>query len=99
MPLQTDPTVIYSALVEGRYRGIIYASDLKADSAYNTYRHAGLPPGPIANPGMASLRAVLHPPKTDFLYFVSDGAGHTKFSATLEEHTTHVAELRRQATQ
>jgi UPF0755 protein len=98
MPLQTDPTVIYAALLDGRYRGTIYASDLRADSAYNTYRHAGLPPGPIASPGLASLRAVLHPPKTEYLYFVSDGAGQTKFSATLGEHTAHVAELRRQGT-
>ena len=98
MPLQTDPTVIYAALLDGRYRGTIYASDLKADSPYNTYRHAGLPPGPIASPGLASLRAVLHPPKTDYLYFVSDGAGHTKFSTTLAEHTSHVAELRKQGT-
>ena len=94
MPLQTDPTVIYAALLESRYRGTIYASDLKAESAYNTYRHAGLPPGPIASPGLASLRAVLHPPTTDYLYFVSDGAGHTKFSKTLGEHSGHVAELR-----
>ena len=98
MPLQTDPTVIYAALLDGRYRGTIFASDLKADSAYNTYRHPGLPPGPIASPGLASLRAVLHVPKTDYLYFVSDGAGHTKFSTTLAEHTGHVAELRRQGT-
>ncbi len=98
MPLQTDPTVIYAALLDGRYRGTIYASDLKADSPYNTYRHPGLPPGPIASPGIASLRAVLHAPKTEYLYFVSDGAGHTRFSTTLAEHTGHVAELRRQGT-
>lgn len=98
MPLQTDPTVIYAALLDGRYRGTIYASDLKADSAYNTYRHAGLPPGPIASPGLASLRAVMHPPRTEFLYFVSDGAGHTNFSTTLAEHATQVAQLRRQGT-
>lgn len=99
MPLQTDPTVIYAALLESRYRGTIYASDLKADSAYNTYRHAGLPPGPIASPGLASLRAVLHPTTTEYLYFVSDGAGRTKFSKTLGEHTAHVAELRQGARQ
>ena len=99
MPLQTDPTVIYAALLEARYRGTIYASDLKADSAYNTYRHTGLPPGPIASPGMAALRAVLHPPTTEYLYFVSDGAGHTKFSKTLGEHTEHVAALRQGARQ
>lgn len=98
MPLQTDPTVVYAALLEGRYRGTIHASDLRSDSPYNTYRHPGLPPGPIASPGLASLRAVLNPPKTDYLYFVSNGAGRTVFSANLGEHTQHVAELRRQAT-
>ena len=98
MPLQTDPTVIYAALLEGRYRGTIHATDLQSNSPYNTYRHAGLPPGPIASPGLASLRAVLHPPKSEYLYFVSDGQGHTKFSTTLAEHSTHVAELRRQGT-
>ena len=97
MPLQTDPTVIYAALLDSRYRGTIYASDLKADSPYNTYRHAGLPPGPIASPGLASLRAVLHPPTSAYLYFVSDGAGHTRFSKTLGEHAGHVAELRQEA--
>lgn len=96
MPLQTDPTVIYAALLEGRYRGTIYASDLRSDSAYNTYRRTGLPPGPIASPGLQSLRAVLHPPQTEYLYFVSNGTGHTTFSASLREHAQHVAELRRQ---
>ena len=96
MPLQTDPTVIYAALLEGRYRGTVYASDLRSDSAYNTYRHPGLPPGPICSPGLASLTAALHAPRTDYLYFVSDGAGHTVFSKTLAEHGQHVAELRQQ---
>ena len=95
MPLQTDPTVIYAALLAGRYRGTIYASDLHADSPYNTYAHRGLPPGPICSPGLASLRAALHPASTEYLYFVSDAAGHSVFSRTLAEHATHVAELRR----
>lgn len=95
MPLQTDPAVIYAALLSGRYRGTIYASDLQFDSPYNTYRHAGLPPGPICNPGMASLRAALSPTRTDYLYFVSDAAGHSRFAATMEEHSRNVADYRR----
>ena len=61
MPLMTDPTVIYAAMLEKQYRGTIYQSDLKRDSAYNTYRHNGLPPGPIASPGIASLKAAMQP--------------------------------------
>lgn len=95
MPLATDPTVIYAALLEGRYRGKIFASDLQAASDYNTYRHAGLPPGPICNPGMAAFQAALAPAKTDYLYFVADAQGHSRFSATYAEHTQHVAEYRR----
>lgn len=95
MPLQTDPAVIYAALLSGRYRGTIYASDLQFDSPYNTYRHTGLPPGPICNPGMASLRAALAPTKSDYLYFVSDAAGHSRFAATMEEHAKNVGAYRR----
>jgi UPF0755 protein len=94
IPLATDPTVIYAALLENRYRGTIYASDLKADSAYNTYLHAGLPPGPICNPGIAALRAALSPAKTDYLYFVSDDQGHSRFSASLKEHSAQVQQYR-----
>jgi UPF0755 protein len=94
MPLATDPTVIYAALLENRYRGAIYASDLKAESPYNTYIHAGLPPGPIANPGVAALRAALSPAKTDYLYFVSDDQGHSRFSASLKEHSAQVQQYR-----
>ena len=93
--LATDPTVEYAALLEGRWRGTIYASDLQASSAYNTYRHAGLPPGPICNPGVAALRAAMHPAQTDYLYFVSDAAGHSRFSATLKEHEEKVQAYRR----
>ena len=84
MPLATDPTVIYAALLDNRWRGTIYASDLQSPSPYNTYKHTGLPPGPIANPGIASLPAALHPAQTDYLYFVSDAAGHTRFSVVSE---------------
>jgi UPF0755 protein len=95
MPLATDPTVIYAALLEGRYRGAIYASDLQSPSPYNTYRHTGLPPGPICNPGMAALRAAIHPEKTDYLYFVADAAGHSRFATTLKQHTENVEQYRR----
>ena len=94
MPLQTDPAVIYAGLLEGRYRGTIHASDLAAPSPYNTYRHTGLPPGPICNPGLASLRAAIHPAETSYLYFVSDAAGHSRFATTLEEQTANVASYR-----
>ncbi len=94
MPLQTDPTVIYAALLENRYRGTIYASDLKSDSPYNTYRHPGLPPGPICSPGVAALRAAISPAKSDFLYFVSDANGHSRFATTLKDHSANVHQYR-----
>jgi UPF0755 protein len=95
MPLATDPSVIYAALLQGRYRGAIYASDLQFDSPYNTYRNAGLPPGPICNPGIAALKAAIAPARTDFLYFVADAQGHSRFSATLKEHSQQVQSYRR----
>ena len=100
MPLMTDPSVIYAALLDGRYRGTIYQSDLEAESPYNTYRHAGLPPGPICNPGLASLKAAMNPARTDYLYFVAASAnpsGVSKFSATLAEHNRNVQEYRKAA--
>ena len=97
MPLMTDPTVIYAAMLEKQYRGTIYQSDLKRESAYNTYRHSGLPPGPICSPGTASLQAAMHPADSQFLYFVADpaAAGHSRFAATLEEHERNVIAYRR----
>jgi UPF0755 protein len=98
MPLETDPTVIYAALLGGRWRGAIYQSDLAAESPYNTYRHVGLPPGPICNPGAVSLRAAMDPARTKFLYFVaagSDPQGRSRFAETLEEHQRNVAAYRR----
>ena len=95
MPLQTDPTVIYAAELDGRWRGVIHRSDLDAASPYNTYRHAGLPPGPICSPGAAALRAAMHPAATPNLYFVADAAGHTRFSESLRQHAEQVEAYRK----
>jgi UPF0755 protein len=93
--LQADPSVIYAELLSGTYSGALHHNDMQFDSAYNTYRHAGLPPGPIANPGRSSLEAALHPAQTNYFYFVADGNGHHKFATTLEEHNKNVAAFRR----
>jgi UPF0755 protein len=95
IPLQADPSVIYAELLGGSYSGALHHNDMQFESQYNTYRHAGLPPGPIANPGKSSLEAALHPAPTKFYYFVSDGNGHHRFATTLEEHNKNVAALRR----
>jgi UPF0755 protein len=99
MPLQCDPTTVYAALVENRYRGVIHKSDLASANPYNTYAHSGLPPGPIANPGTAALAAALHPATTDYLYFVAkgDGSGSHHFSASLTEHEKAVLDYRKTA--
>jgi UPF0755 protein len=98
MPLNTDPSVIYGLELAGLWRGTIYASDLARNTPYNTYRHAGLPPGPICNPGIPSLRAAMASPKTNYLYFVAaglDAQGHSLFAATLDEHNRNVANYRK----
>lgn len=97
MGLAADPTIVYAAMLAGRYRGTIYQSDLQSDSPYNTYKYAGLPPGPISNPGVASLQAAMSPAKTTYLYFVADGSGngHHRFSSTYEEHEKNVLAYRR----
>jgi len=98
MPLMTDPSVIYGLEVRDQWRGAIYKSDLSRDTPYNTYLHPGLPPGPIANPGLPSLKAAMNPPETNYLYFVAAGAnpqGKSLFSTTLEEHTKNVSGYRR----
>jgi UPF0755 protein len=95
MPLQCDPTVIYALQLLDRYRGEIYRDDLALPSPYNTYVRAGLPPGPIANPGRASLEAALDPAATEYLYFVADAQGGHIFSATLDRHSEAVARYRR----
>lgn len=95
MRLQCDPTVIYGLERLGQYKGTLTGKDLSFDSPYNTYEHGGLPPGPIGNPGEASLRAALHPVETNFLYFVANTQGGHFFSATLEEHNKNVTKYRR----
>jgi len=99
-PLQCDPTVVYAARLNHRFiggsPGPITRRDLKFDSGYNTYRHAGLPPGPICNPGEASIRAAINPASGKFLYFVSNNHGGHLFARTLAEHQRNVARYRRQ---
>ena len=97
MKLDCDPTTIYAALLAGNYRGALHKSDLASGDPYNTYQHGGLPPGPIANPGVASIAAVLHPAETDYLYFVAraDGSGGHNFSATLAAQEANIVKYRR----
>ena len=97
MKLDCDPTTIYAALLERRYRGTIYRSDLASENPYNTYQHSGLPPGPIANPGQASIRAALQPAPSDALYFVlrPDGSGAHEFSKTIVAHQAATTRYRR----
>ena len=90
MALQCDPTVIYALELAGRYDGNVRRDDLSFDSPYNTYRYPGLPPGPIASPGKASLEAVVHPADTNYLYFVSKNDGSHVFASTLAEHAKNV---------
>ena len=95
MKLQSDPTVAYAASGgAGTLDRPITRADLDRDDPYNTYRIRGLPPGPICSPGLASLRAVTQPLRSDDLYFVADGSGGHVFSRTLDEHTRNVARWR-----
>src|SRR5271165_3614140 len=97
MPLMTDPSVIYGLQLQNAWRGTIYASDLQLDTPYNTYMHPGLPPGPIANPGVKSLKAAMQPAQTNYLYFVAaseNPQGKSLFAETLEEHNRNVAGYR-----
>jgi UPF0755 protein len=97
MRLDCDPTTIYAALLLGVYRGTIYRSDLDRSHPYNTYSHPGLPPGPIANPGVASIEAALHPAVSADLYFVKlpDDSGGHQFSTTLASHEAATERYRR----
>jgi UPF0755 protein len=97
MKLECDPTVIYAALVENRYRGTIYKSDLANPNPYNTYQNTGLPPGPIASPGLESLKAALEPAQTDDIFFVAQpgATGQHVFSKNLAEHNRAVEAYRR----
>ena len=99
MPLEADPTVQYAVAADpasversGWWKKALTASDLQVPSPYNTYVHAGLPPGPIANPGLASIEAVARPAETDFLFFVARPDGSHVFARTLEEHRRNVEE-------
>jgi len=92
MPLQMDPTVIYGVK---RFDGTVTGTDLRTAGPYNTYLNRGLPPGPIANPGLAALVAALNPSKAEYLYFVSKNDGSHTFSRTLPEHTRAVEQFRR----
>jgi UPF0755 protein len=95
MGLQCDPTVIYALQRAHRYDGNLTREDLQFDSPYNTYRYRGLPPGPIAAPGRASLEAAAHPADVPYLYFVSRGDGSHVFATTLDEHNHNVYEFQK----
>ena len=90
MPLQCDPTVIYALTLDGLYDGNLTRENLQYDSPYNTYRYPGLPPGPIAAPGLAVLRAAIAPADVSYLYFVSRNDGFHEFANTLREHNRNV---------
>ncbi len=90
MGMQADPTVIYALQKAGQYDGNLSREDLRFDSPYNTYRYAGLPPGPIASPGRASLEAAVRPARVDSLYFVSKNDGTHVFASSLAEHNQNV---------
>ena len=93
MRLQTDPTVIYG--MGPRFDGNLRRRDLDTDTPWNTYTRDGLPPTPIAAPSQASLDAVLHPPATNFVYFVARGDGSSQFSTGLDEHNRAVSKYQR----
>jgi UPF0755 protein len=93
--LDADPSIIYAELLAGRYQGALHHADMSFLSPYNTYRNAGLPPGPIANPGRSSLEAAMHPAETDYYYFVADAQGHHRFARTMEEHNKNVIAYRK----
>ena len=95
MLLQCDPTIIYSLKRENLYKGKIYRSQIRYDSAYNTYVYPGLPPGPIASPGLASLEAALAPQETEYIFFVAKKDGSHHFSRTLREHNRAVNRYQR----
>jgi UPF0755 protein len=95
MALYCDPTVIYALERAGRYTGDLTRDDLQFDSPYNTYRYAGLPPGPIAAPGRASLEAAANPAEVPYLYFVSRNDGTHVFAETLDEHNRNVYEFQK----
>lgn len=94
MPLQADPTVEYALMLKGEGDRQLYVSDYRTPSPYNTYLHPGLPPGPISSPGLASIKATLHPDKVPYLYFVAMGDGRHEFSRTYQEHLIAISRRR-----
>jgi UPF0755 protein len=93
--LDADPSIIYAELLAGTYTGALHHDDMRFDSPYNTYTHAGLPPGAIGNPGKSALEAAVHPAQSDYYYFVADAQGHHRFARTMEEHNKNVDAYRR----
>jgi peptidoglycan lytic transglycosylase G len=93
--LDADPSIIYAEFLAGTYTGALHHDDMHFDSPYNTYRHTGLPPGPIGNPGKSALEAAMHPAQSDYYYFVADAQGHHRFARTMEEHNKNVDTYRR----
>jgi len=93
--LDADPSIIYAELLAGTYQGALHHADMSFASPYNTYKNAGLPPGPIGNPGRSALEAAMHPAQSDYYYFVADAQGHHRFSHTYEEHNRNVAAYRK----
>jgi UPF0755 protein len=92
--LDADPSIIYAELLSGTYQGALHHADMSFRSPYNTYRNAGLPPGPIGNPGRGALEAAMHPSQSNYYYFVADAQGRHRFAKTLEEHNRNVAAYR-----
>lgn len=90
MPIQSDTTIQY---ILGRQKEEVTIADTKLNSPYNTYQNAGLPPGPIANPSMAAIEAVIHPTNTEFLFFVADKDGHHRFTKTYQEHLKKIEDI------
>jgi UPF0755 protein len=95
MALDADPSIIYAELLAGTYQGALHHADMSFSSPYNTYRNAGLPPGPIGNPGRSALEAAMHPAQSDYFYFVADAQGHHRFAHSYEEHNKNVTAYRK----
>lgn len=93
--LDADPSIIYAELLAGTYTGALHHADMQFHSPYNTYKNAGLPPGPIGNPGKSALEAAMHPAQSDYYYFVADAQGHHRFAHSMEEHNKNVAAYRK----
>jgi UPF0755 protein len=93
--LDADPSIIYAELLAGTYQGALHHADMQFHSPYNTYRNAGLPPGPIGNPGRSALEAAMHPAQSDYYYFVADAQGHHRFARTIAEHNKNVTAYRK----